>query len=361
MANRGTSGRPSLATLFLSFLTIGSTSFGGGLLGWIRRELVERRRWIDDQQFLVCYGLSQMVPGATNVNLSVIIGTQLRGIPGALVAVAGLLLIPLAILLVLGTLYFAARGVSGSHPINAALAGAGAAAIGFNLATGIRLARHNIRRVGPALVAGAISGRHRHHAHPAAGSAAGHVASEPRGHPGAAHQVMTTLLQIAAMFSLLSLLAFGGGAAVLPDMQRQAVEVHHWVSSREFLDMFALSRAIPPGSMIVVLIGQKAAGVLGGLMALLAMFGPSSLLAFAVGRLWHRAGAAAWRETLEQALAPVSIGVTIASGIALARSTEHDWATYAVTAATTLLLALTRLHPLLVMGAGALFLVVAGG
>jgi chromate transporter len=170
-----------------------------------------------------------------------------------------------------------------------------------------------------------------------------------------------TLLQIATMFALLSLLAFGGGAAVLPDMQRQAVGVHHWVTSREFLDMFALSRAIPPGSMIVVLIGQRAAGILGGLVALLAMFGPSSLLAFAVGRLWHRAGGAVWRETVEQALAPVSIGVTIASGIALARSTEHDWATYAVTAATTLLLAFTRLHPLIVMGAGAVFLMVGGG
>ena len=49
------------------------------------------------------------------------------------------------------------------------------------------------------------------------------------------------------MFSLLSLLAFGGGAAVLPDMQRQAVEVHHWVTSREFLDMFAISRACRRG------------------------------------------------------------------------------------------------------------------
>lgn len=162
-----------------------------------------------------------------------------------------------------------------------------------------------------------------------------------------------TLWQIATMFSLLSLLAFGGGAAVLPDMQRQAVEVHHWITAREFLDMFALSRAIPPGSMIVVLVGQKAAGVLGGLVALLAMFGPSSLLAFATARLWHRGGGSAWRETLEQALAPVSIGVTIASGIAIARSTEHDWATYTVTAATTLLLTFSRLHPLAAMGAGA--------
>ncbi len=163
---------------------------------------------------------------------------------------------------------------------------------------------------------------------------------------------MAMLLQIAAVFSVLSLLAFGGGAAVLPDMQRQVVDVHHWITSREFLDMFALSRAIPPGSMIVVLIGQKTAGIAGALVALLAMFGPSSLLAFALGRLWHRAGAAAWRETLEQAMAPVSIGVTIASGIAIARGTEHDWIAYGITAATTLLLALTRLHPLAVMAGG---------
>jgi chromate transporter len=168
---------------------------------------------------------------------------------------------------------------------------------------------------------------------------------------------MAILLQIAAMFSVLSLLSFGGGAAVLPDMQRQAVEVHHWLTSREFLDMFAISRAIPPGSMIVVLIGQKAAGVPGAVVALGAMFGPSSLLAFATARLWHRAGGAAWRETLEQALAPVSIGVTIASGIAIARSTEHDWAAYAVTAGTTLLLTLTRVHPLAVLAAGATLLV----
>jgi chromate transporter len=173
--------------------------------------------------------------------------------------------------------------------------------------------------------------------------------------------MIATLLQIAGLFSMLSLLAFGGGAAVLPDMQRAAVEVHHWITAREFLDMFALSRAVPPGSMIVVLIGQKAAGVAGGLVALLAMFGPSSILAFAIARLWHRANRAAWRETLEQALAPISVGLTIASGIAIARSTEHDSQAYAVTAAATLLLAFTRLHPLAVMGASAVLFALTGG
>jgi chromate transporter len=173
--------------------------------------------------------------------------------------------------------------------------------------------------------------------------------------------MIVTLLQIAGMFGLLSLLAFGGGAAVLPDMQRQAVEVHHWVTSREFLDMFAISRAVPPGSMIVVLVGQKAAGIAGGLVALVCMFGPPSVLAYAMARLWHRAGRAVWRETLEHALAPVAVGLTIASGIALARSTEHGWPAYVITAATTLLLAFTELHPLIVLAGGAVVLLVTGG
>jgi chromate transporter len=173
--------------------------------------------------------------------------------------------------------------------------------------------------------------------------------------------MIATLLQIAALFGVLSVLAFGGGAAVLPDMQHQAVEVHHWLTSAEFLDMFALSRAIPPGSLIVVLIGQKAAGIAGAAVALLAMFGPSSLLAFGLARLWYRTGGADWRATVEHALAPVSIGLTIASGIALARSTEHHWLAYVITIVTTLLLTFTRLHPLVAMGAAAALVAAMGG
>ena len=257
MANRAP---VSGTALFLSFLIIGCTSFGGGLTAWIRRELVERRGWIDDQQFLANYGLSQMVPGATNVNLAVLIGAQLRGASGALIALAGLLLVPLAILLALGGFYFAAHGASHATLLNTALAGAGAVAIGFNVATGIRLGLANIRRLGPALIAAAIVvgiGIFRIPllevllvAHP----------GQPRAHFAAAQPMIATLLQIAAMFAVLSLLAFGGGAAVLPDMQHQAVDVHHWVTAREFLDMFALSRAVPPGSLIVVAGGPEGGG-----------------------------------------------------------------------------------------------------
>jgi chromate transporter len=117
---------------------------------------VERRRWIDDQQFLTNYALSQMVPGASNPNLAVLIGAQLRGVAGAVTALAGLLLMPTAIMLTLGAFYFAAHGGPDNRLLNTALSGAGAAAIGFNIATGIRLARRNVRRVGSGLIAAAI-------------------------------------------------------------------------------------------------------------------------------------------------------------------------------------------------------------
>ena len=77
------SSQPSLASLFMGFLRIGMSSFGGGLTAWVRREVVQRQGWLDDQQFLSGYALSQLVPGATNVNLAVFIGAQLRGPPGA--------------------------------------------------------------------------------------------------------------------------------------------------------------------------------------------------------------------------------------------------------------------------------------
>ncbi|MDR3537272.1 MAG: chromate transporter [Acetobacteraceae bacterium] len=170
------------------------------------------------------------------------------------------------------------------------------------------------------------------------------------------------LLQLAALFAMLSMLAFGGGAGVLPDMQRATVDHYHWLTSREFLDMFAISRAAPgPGSLIVLLIGQKVAGLTGAAVAFVAMFGPSCALVYLVARVWHRAAHAAWRRLLEAALAPIAVGLTFASGLALMRSTEHGPAAYAVTAASTLAFAFTEVSPLILLGLGAVVLLVAGG
>ncbi|HEY3849009.1 MAG TPA: chromate transporter [Acetobacteraceae bacterium] len=172
--------------------------------------------------------------------------------------------------------------------------------------------------------------------------------------------MIVALMRLALLFGGLSLLAFGGGTSVLPDMQRAAVDVHHWLTGPEFLDFFAISRASPgPGSLIVVLIGQKVAGVAGGLVSFVAMFGPSCMLAYVAARVWHRAAHTAWRALLERALAPVAIGLTFASGLALIRGTEHGWVAYAVTAGATLAFAFTELHPLALLAGGAVVLLVA--
>jgi chromate transporter len=174
--------------------------------------------------------------------------------------------------------------------------------------------------------------------------------------------MITTLWQLASLFVVLSMLAFGGGAGVIPDMQRAAVEVHQWMTAREFLDMFAISRAAPgPGSLIVVLIGQKAAGLLGAAVAFVAMFVPSCLVVHVVAHSWHRAARSAWREVVERALAPVAVGMTFASGLALARSTEDGWVLYGITFAATLAFAFTAIHPVALLACGAAVLLLTGG
>lgn len=140
---------PSLALLFLGFFRIGIMSVGGGLAGWTRREVVQKRGWLDDKQFLSGYALSQLVPGATNVNLAVFIGTQMRGAAGAAACFCGLTALPLAIVLAIGVLYFHSQGRTAGAWVSVALGGMGAVAIGLNLGTGVRLARRNIRGVIP--------------------------------------------------------------------------------------------------------------------------------------------------------------------------------------------------------------------
>src|SRR4051812_46927112 len=166
--------------------------------------------------------------------------------------------------------------------------------------------------------------------------------------------MIATLLRLAGLFGLLSMLAVGGGAGVIPDMQRAAVDRYQWMSAAEFLDMFAISRAAPgPGSLIVVLIGLKVAGLIGAAVSFLAMFTPSCLAVHLVARTWHNAAQARWRRVLEQALAPIAVGLTFASGLALMRGTEHGWLPWTVTVLSTLLFSVTEINPILLLLAGA--------
>jgi chromate transporter len=164
------------------------------------------------------------------------------------------------------------------------------------------------------------------------------------------------LLQIIVTFGSLSLLSFGGTNTVLPEMHRQAVTGYHWLTDQQFASIFAISQAAPgPSSLIVSLVGLKAAGWVGALVATLAMFTPSAVVTFAASRAWERFRDAKWRIAVEKGLAPITVGLLLASGLVITRAADHDWSAIMLTGATTILLVTTRVNPLFIMaGAGIL-------
>ncbi len=172
---------------------------------------------------------------------------------------------------------------------------------------------------------------------------------------------LATLLRLVLVFGSLSLVSFGGGNAVLPAIRDDSVEVYGWLSDRQFADAFAIAQAAPgPSSLVVGLIGLKAGGVvgvggvLGAVVATLAMLLPSSLLAYGASRAWERFRDSRWRIAAERGLAPITVGLVLASGLTVARASDHGPAAWAVTAAATWLLVRTRINPLLVMACAAL-------
>jgi chromate transporter len=161
-------------------------------------------------------------------------------------------------------------------------------------------------------------------------------------------------LALLGHFTLLSLLAFGGATAVVPEMHRFSVDVHGWMTSAEFADLFALAQAAPgPNMMIVTLIGLQAAGVTGAVIATVAMCLPSCVLTFGVTRLMDRFRASPWRLILQAGLAPVTVGLVLGSGWVLTRAADHTVTAYALTAATVVWMVATRLSPFWLLAAGA--------
>ena len=165
---------------------------------------------------------------------------------------------------------------------------------------------------------------------------------------------MSTLLALALVFGQLSLLAFGGANTIFPDMQRQIVDGHHWMTAREFASLFALAQAAPgPNMMVVSLVGWRVAGLAGTLTATFAVALPSSVLTFLVTDAWFRFRDRPWRKAMQRGLLPVTAGLLMASAALLLESTVLDWGTALIALAAAALFLRGGLHPLLVLGGAA--------
>lgn len=162
------------------------------------------------------------------------------------------------------------------------------------------------------------------------------------------------LLGLVLVFVPLSLLSFGGGQAIVADMQHQTVALHGWLTDGQFVDLFALSRAAPgPTTLIAALIGWQVAGFAGALVAALAIYVPSSIVVYAASRWWHRRAGSPWREALERGLAPIAVGLIFAGAYTVTRAAHLDWFGLATLAAALTLLLATRLSAYTLMAAAA--------
>lgn len=154
-----------------------------------------------------------------------------------------------------------------------------------------------------------------------------------------------TLGALALGFGLLSIQAVGGGTAVLPEMQR-LVESHSHVTAQEFAQAYSLGQLAPgPNMLMVVVLGDRIAGVAGALVVLLAFFIPASLLCYAAGRIWNRVGDTPWRRAVQKGLAPISIGLMVSGVYTLAKSEMTGWIAVGLALFVLAFVARTKVNP----------------
>ena len=144
--------RVSLPDIAWTFNQIALASFGGGLSAWSRKIVVERKQWMGEESFLSAMTMCRIIPAASQINLAVFVGAGLRGAAGGVAAVLGLCLVPVALMLTLGFVYFPFKEVPA---VSGALRGASAAAVAMTVAMVVKSGKKCLTGVIPVALFGA--------------------------------------------------------------------------------------------------------------------------------------------------------------------------------------------------------------
>ncbi len=135
-----TSAEVSVGQIFLEFLIIGATSFGG-VVPYLRGSLVTKRHWVDDKEFVEMLSISQSLPGLNATNMAVLVGEKLRGALGSIAAITGICLPGAVLMYIIGIFY---RSHGDHNWVTAALKGVAAAAVGLILSTVVGLSKKSL-------------------------------------------------------------------------------------------------------------------------------------------------------------------------------------------------------------------------
>jgi chromate transporter len=304
-----TSGLPSLPSLFLGFLRLGATAFGGpAMVAYIKELAVRKRGWIDERDFQGGVALCQTIPGATAMQTAAYVGLRARGFLGGLATYVGFGLPAFCLMLALTRVYRDTR----SLPVALALfAGLRAVVVALVANAACNFAKSSVGNWRSALLAGAAALALVVQVNPilviGACASFGAWLLADRARPGggaaatrdtrAAGRWMVALTAAAAaaivllflfdrrLFDLavtmlrVDLVAFGGGFASVPLMQHEVVNAHHWMSAQTFMDGIALGQ-VTPGPIVITatFAGYLVSGIAGAVVATLSVFFPSFVI-----------------------------------------------------------------------------------
>jgi chromate transporter len=172
---------------------------------------------------------------------------------------------------------------------------------------------------------------------------------------------MTRLIHLFLVFSLLSVLAVGGGTAVLPEMQHMTVDTFHWLTDAQFRSIYSLGQVAPgPNMLMVLVIGYKLAGWAGMVVVGIGFFLPDCIITLFVNRWWVHLGGWPWRTSIQRGLAPVAIGLMTSGTYAIARLSIVNVQTLAIGLVVFAILLWRHVNPgVLVLVGGAAYLLLS--
>ncbi len=164
---------------------------------------------------------------------------------------------------------------------------------------------------------------------------------------------MSLVAQVLGIFSLLSVLAVGGGAAVLPEMKALTVGPHPWITPDQFGQIYSLGQLAPgPNMLMVSVVGYHVAGWGGAAAALLGFFVPAGVITFFAGRAWDRFAESPWRTALARGLGPVTVGLILAGALSIAHTVMHGPLNWAIAAVVTVILLRVKINPVVLIAGG---------
>ena len=372
--------RYSLRDLVLYFLQLGTTGFGGpiALVGYMQRDLVERRRWISLKDYMEGLALAQLAPGPLAAQLAIYLGWLDHGVLGATLVAIAFVLPSLVMVFVLSALYLAYGGLAW---MQGAFYGIGAAVIAIIARSVYKLTKSTLgsdRLLWALFLVSAFVTAWTESELVWLFVLCGVVALLARGRAAASSALVlvpwpwlltgvhgeapaSDLWRIAYCFAEAGAFVFGSGLAIVPFLHGAVVNDLQWLTERQFLDAVAVAMITPgPVVITVAFIGYLVAGPLGGLVAAIAVFLPCYLLVVIPARYFRRSVHDPRVKAFVDGVTAAAAGAIGGAAFVLGRRAIFDAPTALIAIAT--LIVLTRVkgvsEPLLILGAGVLGIVV---